>query len=110
MTAAQEAVLIAWLETRFCRSVAEVRAYILAEFGIHYAHSGCVKLMARLGFEYRKPKAVPRVADPEDQAAFIAAYAILIKYLQPDEAIYFADTVPPEHQSKPASEAFPAKS
>ena len=102
MTAAQEATLIAWLEGRVCRSVAEVRAYILAEFGIHYAHSGCVKLMARLGFEYRKPRAVPRVADPEDQAAFIAFYTGLIKYLQPDEAIYFADAVHPEHQSKPA--------
>ena len=102
MTAAQEAVLIAWLEGRVCRSVAEVRAYILAEFGIHYAHSGCVKLLRRLGFEYRKPRAVPRVADPEDQAAFIAFYAQLIKYLQPDEAVYFADAVHPEHQSKPA--------
>ena len=102
MTAAQEATLIAWLEGRVCRSVAEVRAYILAEFGIHYAHSGCVKLMARLGFEYRKPRAVPRVADPEDQAAFIAFYTGLIKYLQPDEAVYFADAVHPEHQSKPA--------
>ena len=102
MTAAQEAALIAWLEGRVCRSVAEIRAYILAEFGIHYAHSGCVKLMARLGFEYRKPRAVPRVADPEDQAAFIAFYTGLIKYLQPDEAIYFADAVHPEHQSKPA--------
>ena len=109
MTVAQEAVLIAWLEGRVCRSVAEIRAYILAEFGIHYAHSGCVKLMARLGFEYRKPRAVPRVADPEDQAAFIAFYTGLIKYLQPDEAIYFADAVHPEHQSKPASEAFPEK-
>ena len=26
----------------------------------------------------------------------------LIKYLQPDEAVYFADAVHPEHQSKPA--------
>ena len=109
MTVAQEAVLIAWLEGRVCRSVAEVRAYILAEFGIHYAHSGCVKLLRRLGFEYRKPRAVPRVADPEDQAAFIAFYTGLIKYLQPDEAVYFADAVHPEHQSKPASEAFPEK-
>ena len=102
MTAAQEAALIAWLEGRVCRSVAEVRAYIAAEFGIHYAHSGCVKLLRRLGFEYRKPKAVPRVADPEEQAEFIAFYTQLIKYLQPDEAIYFADAVHPEHQSKPA--------
>ena len=78
MTVAQEAVLIAWLEGRVCRSVAEVSAYILADFGIHYAHSGCVKLLRRLGFEYRKPRAVPRVADPEDQAAFIAFYAQLI--------------------------------
>ena len=102
MTAAQETALIAWLAGRVCRSADEIRAYIAAEFGIRYAHSGCIKLLRRLGFEYRKPKAVPRVADPEEQAAFIAFYSQLIKYLQPDEAVYFADAVHPEHQSKPA--------
>ena len=71
MSAAQEAKLCAWLEGRFCRSTVEIRAYISAQFDLRYSHSGCVKLLARLGFEYRKPKALPRVADAAKQTEFI---------------------------------------
>ena len=58
--------------------------------------------MARLGFAYRKPKALPRVADVERQAAFIAFYANLLNNLPVDEAVYFSDAVHPEYQSKPS--------
>ena len=39
------------LEGRFCRSTAPIRAHILKEFGLDRSHSGCLKLLARLGFE-----------------------------------------------------------
>ena len=103
MTVAQEAALCAWLEGRFCRSTAEIRAYIAAEFGLQYSQSGCIKLLARLGFEYRKPKALPQVASAEQQEAFIALYERLLTGLSADEAVYFADAVHPEYQTKPAS-------
>lgn len=102
MTAKQEAGLTTWLEGRFCRSADEIRAHIAREFGLSYSHSGCVKLLSRLGFEYRKPKAVPRVTSADSQAAFIATYESLLNRLEADEAVYFADAVHPEHQSKPA--------
>ena len=70
MTSAQETELCAWLDGRFCRSTVEIRAHILKEFGVEYSHSGCLKLLARLGFEYRKPKGLPRVSCAEQQAAF----------------------------------------
>ena len=59
-------------------------------------------MLSRLGFEYRKPKALPRVASVESQAAFIALYEKLMRDLPADEAVYFADAVHPEYQSKPA--------
>ncbi len=102
MTQAQEAALCDWLEARFCRSTAEIRVHISAEFGLHYSHSGCIKLLARLGFEYRKPKPLPRVAPTERQEEFIALYARLMKELSADEAVYFADAVHPEYRTKPA--------
>ena len=71
--------------------------------GHQYSHSGCIKLLSRLGFEYRKPRPVPPVADPARQAAFIAAYESLLNGLEANEAVYFADAVHPEHQLKPAS-------
>ena len=102
MTSAQEAELCAWLDERFCRSTVEIRAHILAQFGVDYAHSGCLKLLARLGYEYRKPKGLPRVAPAGQQAAFIAMYENLLNRLGADEAVYFADAVHPEYQTKPA--------
>ena len=102
MTSAQEAALCGWLEARFCRSTGEIRAYILAEFGLRYSQSGCIKLLARLGFEYRKPKPLPQVASVQKQAEFIALYESLMNNLHADEAVYFADAVHPEYQTKPA--------
>ena len=102
MTSAQEAELCAWLDGRFCRSTAPIRAHILKEFGLNYSHSGCLKLLARLGFVYRKPKGLPRVAPAEQQAAFIDMYERLLNGLDDDEAVYFADAVHPEYQTKPA--------
>jgi len=102
LTPDQEATLAGWLEKQFCRSACEVRAHIAAEFGIIYSHSGCLKLLRRLGFEYRKPKALPRVADEAKQREFIAFYEDLMNSLPADEAVYFADAVHPEYQTKPA--------
>jgi len=102
MKQAQEVALCAWLEARFCRSTVEIRAHVAAECGLNYSNSGCIKLLARLGFEYRKPKALPRVADAAKQTEFIAMYENMLNSLADDEAVYFADAVHPEYQSKPA--------
>ena len=115
MKQAQEGALCAWLKARFCRSTVEIRAYVAAECGLNYSHSGCIKLLARLGFEYRKPKALPRVIDIAKQAEFIEMYENMLNSLADAEAVYFVssrrfqvntfqamDAVHPEYQSKPA--------
>ena len=101
MSVVQEETLCAWLEVRFCRSTDEIRYFMLSEFGLSYSRSGCIKLLGRLGFEYKKPKLIPRVADVERQAAFIAQYEHLLNGLGADEAVYFCDAVHPEYQVKP---------
>ena len=102
MTADQEAKLCTWLEGRFCRSADEIAAYIATNFDLRYSHSGCLKLLRRLEFEYRKPKAQPRVANEAEQAKFIGFYDDLLNTLPADETVYFADAVHPEYQTKPA--------
>lgn len=87
---------------RFCRSTIEVRAHVAAECGLKYSHYGYIKLLARLGFECRKPKSLPRVVLAEKQAAFIAFYERQMRELPADEAVYFADAVHLEYQTKPA--------
>ena len=102
MTPAQEAELCAWRDERFCRSTVEIRAHIAVQYGEDYTHSGCIKVLSRLGYEYRKPKGLPCVASAEAQAEFTVMYEQLLNGLGADEAVYFADAVHPEYQTKPA--------
>ena len=98
----QEASLCVWLEGRICRDTNEIRAYIVNTFNVSYSHSGCIKLLHRLGFHYVKPGRVPARADEGEQRDFINRYEALLNSLPPDEVIYFGDAVHPEHQSRPA--------
>ena len=70
--------LCTWLEGRFCRSTVEIRSHIASGFGLDYSHSGCIRLLARLGFEYRKPRPLPKLASAEQQASLIALYEPLM--------------------------------
>ena len=101
MSVAQEADLIGWLESRMCRSTHEVRSFVKETYDVTYSHSGCVKLLHRLGFCYKKPKVAPHPADPDAQVAFIKMYEGLMNTLPADEAVYFADAVHPEYAAKP---------
>ena len=100
LTPDQKTNLSAWLEDRFCRSAGEIRDFITAELGLGYSHWSYLKMLRRLGFEYCKPKALPRVADEDKQAEFIAFYQDFMTKLPADEAVYFADAVHLEHQTK----------
>ena len=77
-------------------------AHIARAYGVAYSKPGVIKLLHRLGFEYRKPKGLPARADVAAQEAFTALYEALLNGLGPDETVYFADAVHPEYQSRPA--------
>ena len=72
------------------------------EFLLDHSDSGCLKLLARLGFEYRKPKSLRHVASAEQQAEFLDMCERLLKRMPADEALYFTDPVHAEYQTKPA--------
>ena len=65
----------------------EICIYVAAQFDLKYSHLGGIKLLARLGFEYRKPKTPPRVADVGKQAEFIAMYKNMLNSLTNDESV-----------------------
>ena len=96
------AELSARLGERLMRDSGEVAAYIAARWGVVYGHSGCVALLHRLGFEYKRPESLPARSDEARQAAFISRYDQLLNGLAADEVVYFADAVHPEYQSRPA--------
>lgn len=98
----QEAELVETLSARLFLSTAAVRAHVEQCYGIAYSKPGMIKLLHRLGFDYRKPKGLPAKADAAAQEAFVAAYEKLLNRLEPDEIVYFIDAVHPEYQSRPA--------
>lgn len=107
LTDDQEAALARLFRDRPPKTTDEVRAVIDKLFCVTYSKSGAIKLMGRLGFGYRKPKALPLGADEAQQAAHIAAYEALLNRLEADESVVFADAVHPEYQSRPAHGWFP---
>ena len=96
------AELSARLGEQLMRDSGEVAAYIAARWGVVYSPSGCVALLHRLGFEYKRPESLPARSDEAKQAAFISRYDQLLNGLAADEVVYFADAVHPEYQSRPA--------
>lgn len=54
----------------------------------------------RNGFSYKKPKRHPYKGNREQQEAFIKAYTELKNNLEPDDAIYFTDSVHPTQATK----------
>ncbi len=103
----QEQALKARFVEHPARTADEVCVYGLAGFGEACISSGAVRLMRRLGFEYKKPHLTPSQADEAEQAAFIAKYEALMTGLVADEMVademvVFSDAVHPEHQSRPA--------
>jgi transposase len=98
----QETALIRDLSAKLFSTSTAVHAHILTNFGVNFSRSGMIKYLNRLGFEYRKPKALPAQANVAAQEAFIASYERLLNALGTDEVVYFADAVHPEYQSRPA--------
>jgi len=97
-----EAALVDVLKSRLFTTTAEVIALVEERFAVRYSRSGMIKLLHRLGFEYRKPKALPRLPPVETQEAFVAAYESLLNGLDAKDQVVFGDAVHPEYQTRPA--------
>lgn len=102
MTALQLEELKKWVCATLPRTTSQVGEWIEQTCGISYTRSALIKLLGRLGMEYRKPKLVPKKLDPAKQAAFIAFYNALLNSLADDEAVMFADAVHPTHEVRPS--------
>ena len=102
LSSEQESQLEQWVGRILPRSTREVGVYIETSFGIRYeSRSGLVALLHRLGFEHRKPKAIPSRMDPEKQRQFIAFYEKLLNRLEADEIVLFSDAVHPVYGAQP---------
>ena len=98
----QQAALKAWVSERLPHSTNLVGAWLEKTYGVCYSHAALIALLHRLGFEYRKPQAMPRSLDDAAQQGFIDGYENRLNTMGPDEAIAFIDAAHPTHQVKPA--------
>jgi len=99
--------LRAWATQVLPTSTTEIGQFILKRFGLDYGRSGLIKLMNRIGFDWKKPETVSGKIDAETQRKFIAAHEDLRNSLGPDETIVYVDAVHPTHQAKPAGRWLP---
>ena len=102
LTDEQAIALGDWVDACRPRSIRKIGAWLKRTFALSYSHSGLIALMHRLGFDYRKPEAMPRGLDDAEQQAFIDRYENLLNTMGVDEAVVFVDGVHPTHQVRPA--------
>jgi len=98
----QESALSEWVDAHCPSSTRKIGAFLKRTFGMSYSHAGLIALLHRLGFEYRKPKVMPRGLDDAKQQAFIDDYERLRNTMGLDEAVEFLDAVHPTHEVRPA--------
>ena len=65
--------LQAWLDDGI-RSTKEAIDWVEREYGVTYGESGMAKLLARLGYSFKKPAVVPAKADSKVQEEWVAHY------------------------------------
>ena len=94
--------LAEFMESHLCPNTKEIVNYVYNEFGKSYTVNGIVPLLHKLGFSYKKTKAVPAKADKEEQKKFIEKYKDIRSNLKPDEKLYFMDSTHPVHNTMPA--------
>ena len=94
---------LSWhLEEYLYEDAASVCLHVEEEFGVVYSVSGMTDLLHRLGFVYKKTKAVPQKADEQAQLDFLNQQlpSILEEVEQGQAVMYFSDGCHPTHNTK----------
>lgn len=102
LTIVQQNTLEIYLVSHTLTTAKEVSSYIRATYGKTYSLIGITKLLHRMGFTYKKPKALPGNASPALQEAFLKTYSELRGALGRNDQIYFSDATHPTHNTKPS--------
>ena len=67
LTHEQEIALSEWIDAHCPRSTRKIGAWLKRTFAVSYSRLGVIALLHRLGFDYRKPEAMPRGLDDAKQ-------------------------------------------
>lgn len=97
LDAAQLSELDAHLRGRLHPTAQSVARWVEERWGVRYTPSGMTAVLRRLGYSYKKAKAVPGKADVARQEAFIEDYRKLKENSEGGDPILFADATHPLH-------------
>ena len=102
LSEAQEISLTKHLDENLYTTVASICAYVKKEYEQSYSVSGMTDLLHRLGFSYKKTKAVPSKADEAAQVEFLEQRLppLLEEAKSGSSVVYFADGCHPTHNTK----------
>jgi transposase len=89
------------LDSKIYLTTSAIVDYVSKEFKIDYSISGMCTLLHRIGYEYKKPKAVPGNPDYEAQEIFAEQYEEFMLNKNNDVEVLFMDAVHPEHNAMP---------
>ncbi len=101
LTSQEERLLAAHLEENLYADCKSICAYVWETFGVKYSISGMRDLLHRLGFVYKKAKAVPGKADEEQQRAFLEkTLPGMLEEVKAGKAeVYYMDGTHPTHNT-----------
>ena len=90
------------LDSRIYLTTLAVIDFVIQKFNVKYSISGMCELLHRIGYEYKKPKAVPGNPDYEAQEIFAEQYEVFMLKKSPDIEVLFMDAVHPSHNAMPS--------
>lgn len=90
------------LNTKAYSTTSAIAEHVKSQYGILYSTRGMHHLLIRLGFVYKKTKAVPGKADVKAQEKFLAMYQHLLEHKPEEDPVYFVDGVHAQHNSHPS--------
>jgi transposase len=91
------------LESKIYVKIKDIRAYVKETFDKEMGISTLYAWLKVHGFSYKKPKIVPKNADPFKQKEFIDLYhKIMNEAALEGEPVLFGDSVHPSQQTRPA--------
>jgi transposase len=103
LTAEESKVLSDHLESRVYVKIKDIQAYVKGTFHKEMGISTLYSWLTSNGFSYKKPKIVPKNADPIKQQEFIELYnKIMNEAALEGEPVLFGDSVHPSQQTRPA--------
>lgn len=101
LTTRQETELTEHLKEHTYQTVKAVCAYVAKSYKAKYSIEGMTYALHRLGFVYKKTKALPGKVNHAKQEEFKTTYQHLKQSKQSEDKIYFLDATHPQHNNMP---------